>query len=77
MHPSTHPFIQFQVGILFIVDINECASNPCQYGGECVDGVDYFTCNCVPGFEGELCEISKFSESQIVQNNVLHQAWKG
>ena len=36
-------------------------ANPCQNGGACVDGVNSFTCICVPGFEGNQCQISKYS----------------
>jgi len=28
-------------------DINECASNPCQYAGTCTDGANSYTCACV------------------------------
>ncbi|MEZ4300506.1 MAG: calcium-binding EGF-like domain-containing protein [Polyangiaceae bacterium] len=28
------------------VDIDECASQPCQNGGNCVDGVGTYTCQC-------------------------------
>ena len=27
----------------------------CQNGGTCVDGVNSFTCTCVPGFKGRYC----------------------
>ncbi|XP_078661238.1 uncharacterized protein LOC144905439 [Branchiostoma floridae x Branchiostoma belcheri] len=37
-------------------DIDECASDPCQYNGTCVDGVNSYTCQCVPGFTGDNCE---------------------
>ncbi len=37
-------------------DINECESQPCLNGGECVDQVANFTCICPAGFTGMLCE---------------------
>ena len=37
-------------------DIDECASNPCLYGGTCTDLVNGFTCGCVPGFRGTRCQ---------------------
>ena len=44
-----------------ISDIDECVSqSQCQNGGNCIDGVNQFTCQCVPGFTGNNCEISKF-----------------
>ena len=41
------------------LDIDECASNPCQNGATCTDGVNGFSCSCAPGFSGELCELGK------------------
>lgn len=38
-------------------DINECESNPCQNGGQCIDEVGSYKCNCTgTGFEGPQCE---------------------
>ena len=39
-----------------IIDINECASNPCQNGGTCTDAVNGYTCACVAGYTGSDCE---------------------
>ena len=36
-------------------DVNECASNPCQNGGQCKDGVNKFTCTCPAGYIGNTC----------------------
>ena len=41
----------------FSSDIDECASSPCQNGGTCIDGINSYTCNCVPGHTGDNCEI--------------------
>ena len=45
--------------IIFYIDINECASNPCENAGQCVDGVASFTCRCTAGFRGTRCEESE------------------
>ncbi|XP_019639767.1 PREDICTED: neurogenic locus notch homolog protein 1-like [Branchiostoma belcheri] len=37
-------------------DIDDCSSAPCQNGAVCQDGVNSFTCQCVPGYTGTLCE---------------------
>ena len=42
------------------LDINDCDPNPCQYNGECVDGIANYTCNCVAGIDGPNCTISKY-----------------
>jgi hypothetical protein len=36
-------------------DINECASNPCKNGAQCVNGQNSFTCNCASGWTGTTC----------------------
>ncbi|GCB63020.1 hypothetical protein scyTo_0007323 [Scyliorhinus torazame] len=37
-------------------DIDECHSSPCENGATCVDGVNSFTCLCLPSYAGRLCE---------------------
>ena len=37
-------------------NINECANNPCQNGGECVDGINKYTCTCQSGWIGIDCD---------------------
>ena len=44
----------------FLSDINECYPSPCENNGACIDGVNDYTCACLPGFEGKNCTISKF-----------------
>ncbi len=51
--------------VIFITETNECASNPCNNGGTCTDGLNQFTCTCVPGWSGIACEISKYISSYI------------
>eukprot|EP00058_Branchiostoma_floridae_P026676 XP_002612167.1 hypothetical protein BRAFLDRAFT_88906 [Branchiostoma floridae] len=36
-------------------DIDDCAANPCV-NGDCVDGVNSYTCTCFPGYEGTNCD---------------------
>ena len=44
----------------YALDIDDCATNPCQNGGTCTDGVDSYNCTCAPGFKGTNCGISEF-----------------
>jgi hypothetical protein len=37
-------------------DIDDCADAPCLNGGTCTDGIDSYTCDCAPGYEGDTCE---------------------
>ena len=43
----------------FLLDINDCYPSPCKNKGTCIDGVNSYTCACVPGFEGKNCTIGK------------------
>ena len=45
---------------IFFVDINECASDPCQNDGFCQDGINQYTCLCLPGYSGLQCKMGKF-----------------
>ncbi|XP_075691631.1 protein crumbs homolog 2 isoform X2 [Rhinoderma darwinii] len=40
------------------VNIDECASAPCQNGGSCFDYLNGFLCECAPGYSGVLCAIN-------------------
>ena len=36
--------------------MDECESDPCQNGATCNDQVNGFSCDCLEGFEGDLCQ---------------------
>uniref|UniRef100_A0A3B3UY66 Sushi, nidogen and EGF like domains 1 n=1 Tax=Poecilia latipinna TaxID=48699 RepID=A0A3B3UY66_9TELE len=38
------------------INVNECASNPCQNGGSCKDRINGFICECPPGYMGVHCQ---------------------
>ncbi|XP_075573241.1 coagulation factor X [Pelecanus crispus] len=38
------------------VDGDQCSSNPCHYGGHCKDGIGFYTCSCLDGYQGKNCE---------------------
>ena len=67
---------QFLYIILFsTIDINECASNPCQNGGSCTNLLNKYTCSCPTGFQGTQCEtgfyLSTFAESRLIREILL------
>ncbi|KAG5831414.1 hypothetical protein ANANG_G00303480 [Anguilla anguilla] len=37
-------------------DISECASNPCQNGGTCVEGLSQYKCICPQNWSGSHCQ---------------------
>ena len=57
-------FLHFNIIILTytcllfsILEINECATHPCQHG-TCTDGFNKYICVCEPSFAGVNCETS-------------------
>lgn len=46
----------FSTGTVCNIDINECASSPCQNNATCQDQLGFFTCACPAGIIGNLCE---------------------
>ena len=45
--------------IIFLPDIDECASSPCENSGICIDEEDGYQCDCPSGFIGTWCEIGR------------------
>ncbi len=50
--------------LMFIVDINECDSDPCLNSGQCQNLLAAFHCECPVGWTGVQCEAGK-SKSQL------------
>ena len=48
------------ISTLFLTfpDIDDCASEPCQNDGTCIDGINSYTCACLDGWSGDNCETS-------------------
>ena len=51
--------VLFSIIIFSCLDIDDCASWPCNNAGRCIDEIDSFTCQCFPGFTGVQCETSE------------------
>ena len=41
-------------------DIDDCANQPCQNGGNCTDLVNGYTCNCVASYSGKNCSVGEY-----------------
>ena len=46
------------------LDINDCVNHACTNGASCVDGVNYYSCNCKAGFTGAHCETGRWSTKE-------------
>ena len=44
---------------IFIPDIDNCCNVPCGPYGVCIDGIESYSCSCLPGITGDNCETSK------------------
>ena len=42
------------------LDIDDCVNHTCSNGGSCVDGVNNYSCKCMPGFTGDRCQTGGF-----------------
>ena len=40
------------------MEINECTPNPCENGGTCIDLMNAYSCECVPGYTDDNCATS-------------------
>lgn len=63
------------VCVACLTDIDECQSNPCLNGATCLDGINSFTCLCLPSYKGEFCEQGQ--ETELISNcvKIIH-LWK-
>ena len=51
-------FFYLVIGIvLYVSEIDECSSDPCQNDALCQDRVNDYTCTCKDGYSGTNCEI--------------------
>ncbi|XP_048197028.1 coagulation factor VII [Perognathus longimembris pacificus] len=50
-------------------DGDQCASNPCQHGGSCMDQPQSYICFCPPSFEGRNCETDKNTQLICANQN--------
>ena len=56
---------------LVFVDVDECASSPCQNGGTCKNEIGTYKCLCFPGYKGKNCDQGEvdYSHSYCFQSH--------
>ena len=57
-------------------NIDDCAVNPCQNGGTCIDFVSDYKCYCNPGFVGTHCEenVNECSVNPCANGGTCHDS---
>ncbi|XP_060597850.1 fibropellin-1-like isoform X2 [Ruditapes philippinarum] len=43
-------------GLYCETNIDDCENQPCMHDGTCIDKVNNYTCQCIPGYTGVNCE---------------------
>ena len=70
---SASLFISYSFYYHFFLDVDDCASNPCQNNGTCVDLVADFKCKCIDGWKGRTCS-NRLAHCQDGDNPCLNGA---
>ena len=40
----------------FKINVDECENNECSNNSTCIDGINKYSCQCLPGFRGQFCQ---------------------
>ena len=67
--------IEFRL-FLFLADIDECSSILCA-NGQCINGVNQYTCSCDAGWTGTNCDEGKWRINTSVNTRALYSTIKG
>lgn len=59
--------------LLFYIDIDECASEPCQNNATCTQFLNGYNCTCVDGYTGDNCETGKLYPNNGILNALILQ----
>ena len=69
---SIHVDMDIRISKIYISDLDECNSNPCQNYGVCKDDVNHYTCSCLDGFAGLNCETGILCVESSSSNQETH-----
>ena len=68
LHQFKKPIGLDNLSYTFHLDIDDCQSNPCLNGGSCTDGINNYTCSCLPGYTARNCGIGIIILSSLNKN---------
>ena len=51
---------------MFCSDVDDCTADACANNGQCIDGINDFTCDCTgTGYEGETCQTGEVPAQSV------------
>lgn len=65
-------FVSGFVGHHCGINVDECESDPCLHGSECIDLVNAYKCDCADGWEGHHCQNNIMCVENPCENGGLH-----
>ena len=79
-------FVMSYLTLIHLLEPNKCLSESCYNNATCIHGNTSYTCICVTGYDGENCDIGKFSlhnasykggalTDRLLFKNVLVMTW--
>ena len=57
--------------LVFLKEVKECLSAPCQNGATCVDEINGYVCHCASGYTGTYCQTGKCFDLAFVVNTAV------
>jgi len=57
---ETQKYLWLFIGVFCEENIDECDAPPCLHNATCIDGIASYSCQCIEGYSGRLCEIEPF-----------------
>lgn len=72
MQNKERPIFSF---VFTYTDIDDCSSSPCMHG-VCLDEVNGYTCSCLSGYTGRICDIGKYCIIETLRESLVLLIYK-